>query len=341
MLIYDHPDDFTIESGHTFHGLRIAYDTFGTLSPERDNVVWVMHALTANSDVADWWPHTVEKGKFLDSDKYFIVCANVLGGCYGSTGPLTENPETGKTWHADFPKVTVRDMMECHRLLARHLGIDRIHTMIGASLGGFQALEWLAGHPKEVESAVLIATDVECRPWEAAFNEAMYMAIEADPTYGDPSPDAGQKGLASARAMALISYRGHYAYNLTQQDPEERPDLFSRRVHSYQRYQGKKLTDRFNVYSYMRVCQSADSHDIGRGRGGVEKALQSITAKCLVVTISSDILFPPEYAKVMTDNIRQSEYVMLDSLYAHDGFLIEHEKLDAAISAWRKNNDIF
>lgn len=331
---------FRLESGEELPGIRVAYHTYGKLNPRRDNAIWVMHALTANSDVADWWPHTVETGKFLDPDKYFVICANVLGSCYGSTGPVTSLRDGEEPLYGDFPLLTVRDMVEAHRLLAAHLGIERINTIIGSSLGGFQALEWLVGYPDIAENAVIIATDYQCRPWLAAINKAMYMAIEADSDYGRPSADAARKGLKAARAIALLSYRSHYAYDLTQADDPARKNPFEKRAHSYQAYQGKKLADRFDVYSYVRMCRSSDTHDVGRGRGGGQKALKRIKARCLVISVTSDILFPPEYHEELHRMIPGSEYETIDSSFAHDGFLIEHQKLDNIIQGWRKRQGI-
>ncbi len=313
-------EPFIFESGETIPSLTIAYDTYGTLSPERDNVVWVMHGLTANSDVADWWPHTVESGKFLDPEKYFIICANMLGSCYGTTGPSSVNPATGRPWCGDFPKVTIRDAVKCHRLLARRLGIRKIHEMIGVSLGGFQAIEWMVTDPDIADNVMFCATDSSCSPWLAAFNKSMYMAINTDPTYGEPRLDAGRKGLATARSIALISYRGPFAYNMSQRDAEDRPDPFFRRVQTYQEYQGEKLCKRFDVYSYVRICESGDSHDVGRGRGGIREALKRIKANTLVIGISSDILFPPECLRELADSIPGSSFRVMESDFAHDGF---------------------
>lgn len=329
--VFHHKENFPLETGGALPGITIAYDTFGTLSPEKDNAVWVMHALTANSDVADWWPHTVEAGKFLDPEKNFVICANVLGSCYGSSGPCQEGEDSSAPMYDEFPNVTVRDMVEAHRLLAAHLGIKKINTIIGSSLGGFQALEWLTGYPDEMGRAVLVATDYQCRPWLAAINESMYMAIEADPTYGESRHDAGQKGLACARSIGLLSYRSHSAYDYTQADAPQRPDPFKRKVQTYQTYQGKKLCDRYDVYSYVRMCRSADSHDVSRGRGSFEEALARVKVPCLVVAISSDILFPPSYHQELAAMLPDARYEVIDSEFAHDGFLIEHEKLDAII----------
>lgn len=326
---------FRLESGETLPSLTVAYDTFGTPDSDLGNVIWVMHGLTANSDVADWWPHTVEAGKFLDPDKYFIVCANMLGSCYGTTGPASENPATGELWCADFPKVTIRDMVEAHRMLARHLGISRIHELIGVSLGGFQAIEWAIMEPGIADNVLFCATDASCSPWLAAFNKTMYMAIETDPSFGEPRLDAARQGLATARALALISYRGPYTYNISQQDPPGNPDPFKRRVQTYQEYQGEKLCRRFDVYSYVRICQSGDSHNVGRGRGGIPEALSRIKGNVLVIGISSDILFPLDDVRKLAEQIPGARFRVMESDFAHDGFLIEHAKLNTIISEWR------
>lgn len=327
---------FELESGAVLPGLTIAYDTYGTLSPEGDNVIWVMHGLTANSDVADWWPHTVEPGKFLDPERYFIVCANMLGSCYGTTGPSSVNPATGRPWFGDFPDVTIRDMVKAHLLLASHLGIEKIHELIGVSLGGFQAMEWTIMKPGMIENVLFCATGACCSPWLAAFNKSMYMAIETDPTYGEPRLDAARKGLATARSLALISYRGPYAYNMSQKDSGDNPDPFFHRVQTYQEYQGEKLCRRFDVYSYVTICRSGDSHDIGRGRGNIADVLASIKPRTLVVAISSDILFPVGEVSELARHIPGAVLKIMESDFAHDGFLIEHEKLDAFMKEWRQ-----
>lgn len=336
---YTYDKGLELESGDRLSSLTIAYSTYGTLSPDRSNVVWVMHALTADSDVAEWWPHTVEKNKFLDPGHYFVVCANVLGSCYGTTGPTSTDPKTGQPYYDSFPDVTVGDMVECHRLLAAHLGIKHIDTIIGSSLGGFQAIEWLVRDPDIADKAILIATDYRCRPWLAAINKSMTMAVYADATMGEKSADAGHKGLAAARAIGLLAYRSCHAFDSTQDEPEGDGTVFDRKVHHYQEYQGKKLCDRFDAYSYVRMCRAADSHDVGRGRGSRSDALGRIKARCLVIAISSDILFPPSYHKEMAKMIPSAEYHEIESDFAHDGFLIEHEKLNRVILDFRQKAD--
>ncbi len=329
--VFNYDRAFTLESGEVLPSLNIVYDTYGTLNSDRSNVVWVCHALTANSDVADWWPHTVESGCFLDPERYFVVCANFLGSHYGTTGPLSINPTTGEPWYGDFPLITVRDMVRCHQLLAEHLGISQVKLLIGSSIGGFQCMEWCLMQPDFAEHAAFIATGARTSPWIAAFNESQRMAIEVDPTFGQRSPDAGLRGMAVARSMALLSYRGPAAYDRTQENPNPNESKFDHRVLSYQRHQGEKLRRRFDAYSYYRLTQAVDSHNIGRGRGRVEDVLATIKAKVMVVAITSDIYFPPSYHDVLVENIPNVEYRLIDSDFGHDGFLVEHKQLNDII----------
>ena len=334
--VYHHGEAITLESGAVLPEVDITYDTFGTLNAAKDNVIWVCHALTANSDVADWWPHTVEEGRFLDPTRYFIVCANFLGSHYGTTSPLSVNPTTGEKYYYDFPQITVRDMVKCHQLLAKHLGIERVKLLIGSSIGGFQCMEWAISEPKFMESVALIATTTCTEPWAAAFNESQRMAIRTDKTWGELRDDAGIDGMAVARSIALISYRGGAAYNATQQDENPTEASFTRRAHSYQQYQGEKLRRRFNAMSYYRLSEAVDSHNIARGRGSIAEALSKIEARALVVAISSDILFPPEAHVPMREHIRDVEYHLIESEFGHDGFLVEHEKLNTIIQNFIK-----
>lgn len=335
--LYRHNAPFKLESGEVLPSLEIAYDTFGELNEAKDNVIWVCHALTANSDVADWWPHTVEQGKFLDPERYFIVCANFLGSHYGTTSPLTVNPATGKKWYYDFPRITVRDMVACHQLLAKELGIKRVKLLIGSSIGGFQCMEWAIMEPEFMENLALIATTTYSEPWAAAFNESQRMAIRLDPSWGEERDDAGLDGMAVARSIALISYRGGAAYNATQQELSNPLEAsFDRRAHSYQQYQGEKLRRRFNALSYYRLSEAVDSHNIARGRGTIAEALSRIKARTLVVAISSDILFPVEAHTPLREHIADVEYHLIESEFGHDGFLVEHEKLNTIIQKFIK-----
>lgn len=327
---FDYHGDFPLEGGGVLHGITVAYDVFGHPDSDGSNYVWVCHALTANSDVADWWPRTVEQDRFLDPTRYCIVCANIVGSCYGTTGPLATNPDTGEAWFGDFPQVSIRDMVHAHQLLAQHLGIHHVEMLVGSSIGGFQALEWGIEQPDFARNLLLIATGSRATPWTAAFNASQRMAIEADATWGQRNENAGQKGMAAARSVALLSYRGAAAYCKTQNEPDS--VLFKRKVDSYQRHQGDKIVRRFNAYSYYRMTEALDSHDVGRDRGGLEKALATIQSRTLLVAISSDLLFPPDDMQKMAETIPDARFEVIDSDFGHDGFLVESDQLNAIIN---------
>ena len=327
---YTYDKDFQLENGGVIRGLTIAYHTFGKRSA-RSPVIWVCHALTANSDVADWWPCTVEKGKFLDPGRYFTVCANIIGSHYGSTGPLSIDPATGEPYCERFPFITMRDMVRAHMLLAEALNISHVRAVIGSSIGGFQAMEWAIMQPGFMDKLVLIATAARSQPWTIALNESQRMAIEADPTWEQNDPEAGKGGMRTARSIALLSYRGNAAYNATQQENENPYKLTGFRAATYQQYQGDKLCRRFDAYAYYRLTQAFDSHNVGRFRGGIEKALGKIRAKTRVIGITSDIILPVGEQIFLYRHIPEAELFLIDSEFGHDGFLVEHEKLNSLL----------
>ncbi|HEX8505848.1 MAG TPA: homoserine O-acetyltransferase [Hymenobacter sp.] len=314
--------DLALESGETLAGARVAYRTWGQLNEDRSNAVWVCHALTANADVLSWWPGLVGPGCYFDPADWFIVCANVLGSCYGSTSPLDEDPATGQPRYQHFPLLTIRDLVAAHDALREELGLTGIHTLIGGSLGGQQALEWAVLRPDLFDNLVVIATNARHSAWGIAFNEAQRLAIEADPTYAAGQRGGGDDGLRAARAIALLSYRSYSAYAETQTDPDD-VLLREHRASTYQRYQGEKLVARFDAYSYVALSRSMDSHNLGRGRGGVAQALGRIGARTLVLGITSDVLFPLSEQRELAAHIPGAMYAELDSRYGHDGFLLE------------------
>jgi homoserine O-acetyltransferase len=332
-LSFSLPSPFALESGDELAGARVAYRTWGQLNATRDNVVWVCHALTANADVLDWWPGLFGAGCFFDPADWFIVCANVLGSCYGSTGPLAADPATGQGRFKDFPLLTIRDLVGAHEALRQELGLAHIHTLIGGSLGGQQALEWAASQPDSIGHLVVIATSARHSAWGIAFNEAQRLAIEADATYHENRPGGGDAGLAAARAVALLSYRGYDAYANTQTEPDA-DRLRDFRASSYQRYQGHKLVARFDAYSYVVLTRVMDSHNLGRGRGGVAAALASVRARTLVLGITSDVLFPVSEQRAIADGIPGAAYGELDSSFGHDGFLLETVKITRALEVF-------
>lgn len=322
MKTLNYSQPFTTEAGAQLPSVEIAYNTWGKLNDKGDNVIWICHALTANSDVEAWWPGMVGKGLLFDPEKYFIVCANVLGSCYGTTGPASVNPATGKQWLRDFPLITVRDLVNVHEILRKHLGIKKIHSIIGASIGGYQALEYTIMFPDIIQRLILLASGAKQTPWALAFSESMRLAMEADQSFIANDPEGGKKGLKAARSIALISYRTVDAYNQTQKE-DDNEKLTSFKACSYQAYQGDKLVNRFNPYSYWCLTTLSDTHNIGRGRGGVINALKSIKTQIMCVGIKSDLLFPTEEQKLIAENSNNAEYVEIDSFYGHDGFLIE------------------
>lgn len=313
---------FKFESGDEISGLEIAYQTFGALNSNKDNVVWVCHALTANADVFDWWNGLFGEDDIFNPKDHYIICANILGSHYGTTSPLSVNPDTQEPYYLSFPRFNVRDMAAIHKLLANHLQIDEINLLIGGSLGGQQALEWAIQEPSRIKKLIIMATNAVHSPWGIAFNESQRLAIEADATFFENKIDGGKRGLKAARSIALLSYRNYETYENSQKEQStEKTDDF--KASSYQNYQGKKLVNRFNAYSYWYLSKAMDSHNVGRNRGSVAEALKHIQARTLVIGISSDLLFPPVEQQFLAEKIPGASYLEIDSFYGHDGFLIE------------------
>lgn len=325
---------FPLENGSVLPDIRIGYHTYGSLNEAGDNVVWICHALTANSDVIRWWPGMVGENRYVDPEKHFIVCANIIGSCYGSSGPLTENPSTGKPYYSSFPMITIRDMVKAHILLRKHLGIRQIHLLMGGSMGGYQALEWSLMEPGVIRDLFLIATSAAESAWGIAIHTSQRLSIEADPTWTDHSIEAGAKGLRAARGIGILTYR-NFAIMKEKQSDSEFNKLDNYRASSYISYQGNKLSRRFNAYSYWLLTKAMDSHNIARNRGGdLKKALSSIVQRTLIVGITSDILCPLSEQEFLAENIPNGELVTIDSLYGHDGFMVETEKIGDCLKKW-------
>jgi homoserine O-acetyltransferase len=332
---FQHKITLTLECGNTLPEIEIAYHTYGNYEANKSKVVWVCHALTANSNAADWWKGLVGENDFFNSSEYFIVCANVLGSCYGTTGPLSVNAETGKPFYKDFPMVTVRDMVQAHILLRKHIGIEKIHVAIGGSLGGQQVLEWAVTEPEVFENIVPIATNARHSSWGIAFNEAQRMAITADSTWGDESAHAAYEGLKAARAIAMLSYRYYNTFQQTQLDEINKADNL--KASSYQQYQGEKLAKRFNAYSYYILSKAMDSNNIARGRNNsVEEILKTIKAKACCIGLNTDILYPPHEQQFLAQHIPNAEYHEVETLYGHDGFLLEFQQLTRILKNFLK-----
>jgi homoserine O-acetyltransferase len=325
---------FVTETGETITNLTIAYDTYGKLNDEKDNVVWVCHALTSNSAVTEWWPGVVGGGCVIDPARYFIVCANIIGSCYGSTGPATENPATGRPYFSQFPTITIRDMVNAHILLRQHLGIEKIFLLMAGSMGGYQALEWCVMEKKVIQNLFLITTSAAESAWGIAIHTAQRLAIEADSSWKDETLEAGKKGLKAARAIGLLTYR-NYSILVERQTDQDQEKIDNFKASSYINYQGEKLVNRFNAQSYWLLTKAMDSHNVARGRNKTqEQVLQSMWQKTLIIGIKSDLLCPIEEQRHIADNMPNATYIEIDSSYGHDGFLIEHEKISKHVSSW-------
>jgi len=295
------------------------------MNREKSNVVWICHALTANSDAIDWWPGLVGPGKLIDTNKFYVVCSNMLGSSYGSTNPTSTNPATSKPYRDTFPLVSIRDMVMSFRMLADFLKIDKIHCCIGGSTGGMQVVEWAIIDPKRFEYTAMIACDARFSPWGIAFNESQRMALLSDRTIYSDHIDSGAAGLAAARSIAMLSYRHYDIYGDVQQDEIDSLDDF--KASSYQRYQGEKLRKRFEPWSYYVLTKAMDSHNVGRGRGDIADVLTVIKAKTFVVGIDRDILFPFSEQEFLSKHIKRSKLFQINSRFGHDAFLIEYDQL--------------
>ncbi len=319
------PHPFSLESGEVLPELVLAYRTWGHLNAARDNGVLVCHALTGSADVDLWWPEVLGPGRALDLSRDFVVCSNVLGSCYGSSGPTATNPRTGAPWGDTFPEVTVRDMVRAQALLLEALGVRRLALVVGGSLGGMQVLEWGAGYPERVAALVPIACAGRASAWSIALSEAQRAALEAA---GDPA-----RGLAAARMIAMCTYRS----------PAELEARFGRArsegsfaVQSYLRHQGAKLVDRFDVHAYRVLLRAMDTHDLGRGRGEYEGVLRRLAVPTLVVSIPSDVLFLPEEQRELARLLPCARLATLSSPCGHDGFLVDQLAVNRLLRDFRR-----
>lgn len=345
------PRPLALEGGGVLPEVTLAYETWGTLNAQADNAILICHALTGDSHVTGggggtytpegWWSRIVGPGAAIDTDEYFVVCVNVLGGCQGSTGPASIDPRTDQPYGSAFPQVTNRDIVRSQVCLADDLGIGRWFSVVGGSMGGMAVLEWAAMYPDRVRSIAPIATTLAASPQQIGWSAVGRLSIANDPffnggDYYDQEQGPGN-GLAVAREIALIHYRSDAEWSSRfGRDPHDRLDRFDPwgrfEVESYLDYHGKKFPYRFDANSYLILNRAMDLHDIGRGRGGATRALESFGGRAMTVSVSSDFLYPPhqqaELAALLTSGHgRSCAYHTIDSVYGHDGFLVEHDKL--------------
>lgn len=327
---YQHQQDFVLESGVVLTNLQIAFHTYGTLNTAKDNVIWVCHALTADSDVQTWWPGMIGEGLVFDTSTHFVVCANIIGSCYGTSanGLISENKEP--------PLLTIRDMVQAHILLRKHLQIQKIALLAGGSMGGYQALEWALAEPAIIQKLFLTATVAAETAWGIAIHTAQRLAIEADATWLQKG--CGAAGLKAARAMGMIAYRSYEQYVATQTDSNEKQDDF--KASAYIQYQADKLVKRFNAKNYWLLTKSMDTHNISRGRGGsIEKTLSQIYQPTLIIGINSDLLCPVPEQQKLAAHLPNNQLHIINSLYGHDGFLTEIPAISKIMLMWLANSE--
>jgi len=350
------PGEMVLESGARLGPVTLAYETYGTLAPDRRNAVLILHALSGDSHVAGyysaedekpgWWDCMVGPGKGIDTEKFFVVCANIIGSCMGSTGPSSLNPATGRVYGLDFPVVTIGDMVTAQKALVDHLGIDRLLGVVGGSIGGMQVLEWCVRYPEMVVCAIPLATSMRHSALSIAFNEVARQSIMADPNWNHGNYYEGAKpalGLAVARMIGHITYLSDESMRLKfgrrLQDKSDFSFNFDAdfQVESYLRYQGRKFVDRFDANSFLYITKAADYFDLGKqhGSGSAVKALSKARARFLVISFTSDWLYPTyqarEIVKALKKNGRDVSFCEIEAEWGHDAFLIPGERLPMLI----------
>jgi homoserine O-acetyltransferase len=346
---------FVLEGGGQLKGVTVAYETWGELDPAGANAVLVCHAITGDSHVSGrqgpghptdgWWQDMVGPGRAIDTDRYFVVCVNILGGCQGTTGPSSIDPATGRPFGADFPIVTIRDIVRTQAAVADQLGIPRWLAVVGGSMGGMQVLEWGVMYPLRVRALVPLASTAAASAWQISFSRVGRMAVQLDPkwrggAYYDAEPgDGPHEGLALARMIAHITYRSDQIYEqkFGRDSNELLDDFLEHRfeVEGYLDHQGQKFVRRFDANSYLRLNKAMDLHDVGRNRGGLRRALARIQVPTLNISISSDTLYPCHQQEAVHEALlaagTDSRHVVLDSPHGHDGFLIETDAVGSAV----------
>ena len=350
------PDELQLDSGSKLGPVTLAYETYGTLNKDKSNVVLILHALSGDSHVAGyykedddkpgWWDNMVGPGKGIDTDKYFVVCSNIIGSCMGSTGPCTINPKTVLPYGLDFPVVTIGDMVKAQKALMDFLGIDQILSVVGGSIGGMQLLEWCVRYPDMVKSAVPLATTFKHSALAIAFNEVARQAIMADPQWNSGNYYFGAKpdmGLAVARMIGHITYLSDDAMRLKfgrrLQDKSDFSFNFDAdfQVESYLRYQGKKFVERFDANSFLYITKAADYYDFEKqhGNGSAVEALSKTFAKFLVISFTSDWLYPTYQSKAMVKAMKKTgldvSFCEIEADWGHDAFLLPNERLSNLI----------
>jgi len=352
------PNKFKMDNGLELGPITVAYETYGELNEARDNVLLVTHALTASAhaagkhspddDYPGWWDVMIGPGRAFDTDKYFVICSNILGSCYGTTGPSSINPETDKPYGMTFPLVTVRDMVRVQKELIDHLGVKRLKSVIGGSMGGMQALEWALLYPDIVDSIILVASGAVSNPQSIAIHKVGIRAIIDDSNwdggdyYGGEGPD---KGLAIARMIGHITYLHHNwlweKFGRKHSDPENMKLKLGSKfdIENYLEYQGEKFVERFDANSYIYIMRAIDLYDGSEGYESLEKSFERIKCKKVFVSsFTSDWLFPTYQSKEIVQALKSNnvdvQYEEIESPYGHDSFLLEYKELTQYIKGF-------
>ena len=322
---FDSKEPFTTELGGLLPSVRVAYRTWGTLNSRKNNVILICQALTGSADADAWWEGMFSRGGAFDETADFIICTNVLGSCYGTTGPISINPLTGSHYGPDFPLITIRDMVHVQRILLAGMGIERVKLVVGASLGGMQVLEWGFLYPDVVQALMPMGASGRHSSWCIGQSEAQRQAIYADRDWNGGRYQEGHppgKGLAAARMMAMCTYRSFENFQ-SRFGREYQQEGKTFKVESYLHHQGRKLVERFDANTYITLTKAMDWHDLSRGRGEYEEVLRSMTLPVEILSINSDILYPKEEQEELARFIPNSTILYLDEPYGHDAFLID------------------
>lgn len=340
-----HP--LALQYGETLPQVAVAFETYGELNAAGDNAILLCHALTGSAhaagvhdreEVPGWWEPLIGPGKAIDTGRYFVICSNVLGGCYGTTGPSSINPQTGHPYRLEFPRYTIRDMVEVQKRLLDKLGVQSLAAIIGGSMGGMQVLEWALMYPGQVRSIIPVAIGARHSAWAIGLNEVARRAITSDAAWqgGNYPFDAQPEvGMGLARAVAMLSYRS--SASLEAKFGRERVSAsrellgMSFEIESYLNYQGVKLVQRFDANTYLYITRAMDDYDLAEGRGRLSEVLSSIDTPALVMGINSDVLYPEDEQRQLAEYLPKGDYVRLNSPHGHDAFLIEFPQLAARL----------
>jgi homoserine O-acetyltransferase len=357
VRLFDERNPLKLQSGESLSPIDIAYETYGTLNPTGTNAMLICHALTANAhaaglhknnpETAGWWDPLIGPGKAFDTDKYFVICSNILGSCYGTTGPSSVNPRTGAKYRLAFPDFTIRDIVTIQKSLVDFLGVKKLASVAGSSLGGMQVLEWGVTYPDFCETIIPISTAAEQSPWCIALNSAARAGITSDAEWqGGFYVRQPSKGLSVARMVGMISYRSAEEFG-QRFGRKRRFDGIATRdvenpfeIESYLTHQGLKLAERFDANTYLYLSHATDSHDLCYGRGDIATVLGNITAKALCIGVSTDIRYPPREQKELALHIPDATYAEIQSIHGHDAFLIEFDQLASFISDFLETKSI-